>query len=110
MALYFKSVTYNDPPSGTVTVSLPEALNTASVALQGFKVSFGPNTSTYVDDVEVQIRNITANRGDSEVSFNLEYQITTNSGEGNVGNNITVLVIADLQGSTLYAHEHEVVG
>lgn len=109
MSLYLQSLKYEDASTDPYTVSLPAPLNTASVVLQGFKVSFGSGTATYVEDVQAEITNVSAVPGEKQVTFSLKYDITSNSDIGNSGNTLTVLVIADLQGAGSYGPTEQIV-
>ena len=100
MSLYFATVTFKKPASN-YKVELPEALNTANVALQGFRLSYGSDTDTYVETIEVEISNINAQRGSKSITFDVDMEMTS-TGQSASDLFVQALVIADLQGAAAF--------
>lgn len=104
MSLFFTTVTFKKPAQN-FSVSLPEALNTANVALQSFRLSYGSGTDTYVETIDVEISNINAQKGTKQVIFDVDMEMTS-TGQSASDLFVQVLVIADLQGATQFEPQH----
>jgi len=94
MSLQFKTVslTFGGQDTMTSQVNFPAAVNSASVALQGFSLSYSDGNQE-VSTIQVGVSSITVSG--THVSFTVTLVMRDDSGHSAVGN-VSALVIADV--------------